>query len=272
MKRMLLTLLSLTAGVILAQELPPAEIVSGDAKYAGHLQGICCDEDAVYWSFTAVILKTDYAGKTLLEVPISAHAGDICMHDGKIYIAQALSGKADIEKTGGKSWVVVMDTSLNEVKRYAIPDTPHPDGITFLDGSFYIGEDKYGKDPHPINVVNQYDANFTLQKTHTFEIGTTQYGVQTMGTALGHLWMGFYMNPRKHGIVRFDKNMTFVEGFPSPNVSVGICAAPARFSGAKPRFLVGENISVETEAKTRLFAGRIRFYEFDDQAFQQLGK
>lgn len=272
MRRVLLGLVSVVTAMVSAQETPPAEIVSGEARYPGHLQGICCDEAAIYWSFTAAILKTDYTGKNLLEVSIAPHVGDICMHDDRIYIAQALQHRKDIEAAGGGSWVVVMDTDLKEVQHYAIPDTPHPDGIAFLDGSFYLGEDRYGKDPHPITVVNQYDANFALQKTHTFEIGMTQYGVQAMGAGAGQLWLGFYMSPRKYGVVRFDKTLTFIEGFEKPDVSVGICEAPARFAGARPRFLIAQNICVKSEGNPRLFAARIRFYEFDGKAFQRLGE
>jgi len=227
-------------------------------KYRGHLQGFCVDDNAIYMSFTSMMVKADYDGNILLEKPIESHAGDICLHEGKIYIAHSVRAKG--AETGG--FVTILDTDFNQQKRIPLPQTPQPDGIGFLNGAFFIGNDEFGKEPHPTNYIHQYDENFIFQKSHTVEIGNAHYGVQTIAGFNNELWMGFYMNPRKYGICRFDANVAFLEGFASPGASEGLCEAPPGRRGPNPRLLVSSNVK-ETKDGVRLFGTLLRFFEFD---------
>ena len=224
--------------------------------------GFCVDDDAIYMSFTddgRSRLQRQYpAGKA-----IESHAGDICLHEGKIYIALSAP------KAGAGSFVTILDTDFNQLNRIPLPKTPRPDGIGFLNGSFFIGQDEFGKDPHPTNYIHQYDENFVFQKSHTVEIGNTHYGVQTIAGFNNELWMGFYMNPRKYGICRFDANVVFQEGFASPGASEGLCEAPPSRRGPFPRLIVSSNIN-ETKDGVRLFGTLLRFYEFDGEKLNRL--
>ena len=59
-----------------------------EGTYPHHLQGICTNEqDAIYWSFTTTLVKTDTQGKILAKTPVANHHGDLCFHDGKVYVA-----------------------------------------------------------------------------------------------------------------------------------------------------------------------------------------
>ncbi len=227
-------------------------------KYQGHLQGFCADDNALYLAFTTVMVKADYHGNILLEKPIDSHAGDVCLHEGNIYVAHDVRAKG--AETG--SFVTVLDTDFNQLKRIPLPKPMRPDGIAFLNGSFFIGNDQFGKEPHPLNHIHQYDENFVLQKIHAIDIGATQYGVQTMAGVNNELWMGFYMNPRKYGICRFDADVVFREGFANPVASEGLCEAPPGRRGPLPRLLVSSNIH-ETKDGVRRFGTVIRFYEFN---------
>ena len=47
--------------------------------YRHPLQGICTnDKDALYWSFTTTLVKTDRTGKVLKTIPVVNHHGDLC--------------------------------------------------------------------------------------------------------------------------------------------------------------------------------------------------
>jgi hypothetical protein len=56
---------------------PPYRNVSCDGTYQHHLQGICVDGEAIYWSFTTTLVKTDLNGNLLKQVPVANHHGDL---------------------------------------------------------------------------------------------------------------------------------------------------------------------------------------------------
>ncbi len=58
-----------------------------EGSYKQHLQGVCADKDSIYWCFTDELVKTDAGGKVLKQVAVRSHHGDLCHHDGKIYVA-----------------------------------------------------------------------------------------------------------------------------------------------------------------------------------------
>lgn len=71
------------------QKNAPASFIAVQCEgyYPMHLQGICTDEkDTIFWCFTAALVKTDNKGKLLKKVPVPNHHGDLCHHDGKIFI------------------------------------------------------------------------------------------------------------------------------------------------------------------------------------------
>jgi hypothetical protein len=159
----------------------------------GLIQSIC--SDAIYWCFTDVLVKSDLTGKILQRVPVADHHGDLCFHNGKIYVAVNLGefnqppGKAD-------SWVYVYDAeTLDEIARYATPELVHgAGGIGYHDGRFLV----VGGLPEGVNenFLYEYDELFRFQKRHVLDSGYTLKGIQTATFANGHWWFGCYGNPR----------------------------------------------------------------------------
>jgi hypothetical protein len=105
-----------------ARQAPTFHAVRCDGTYPGHLQGISMnDRDAIYWSFTTALVKTDADGRVLEKIDAASHHGDLCFADGKVYVAVNLglfnfpAGRAD-------SWVYVYDAdSLDELARHQRP-------------------------------------------------------------------------------------------------------------------------------------------------------
>ncbi len=65
----------------------PFEVVC-EGQYEYHLQGVATNGvDAVYWSFTTVLVKTDLEGKVLARAEGPSHHGDLCYANGRIYVA-----------------------------------------------------------------------------------------------------------------------------------------------------------------------------------------
>ena len=79
-----------------------------EGTYQHHLQGVCTDEKSIYWSFTTTLVKTDMEGTLLKQVPVANHHGDLCFHDGKLYVAVNL-GKFNDPEGNADSWVYVYD-------------------------------------------------------------------------------------------------------------------------------------------------------------------
>ena len=77
----------------------------GDYKY--HLQGVCTNErDAVFWSFTTDLVKTDRRGRVQKKVAVANHHGDLCFSDGKPYITVNLD-RFNNPNSNADSWVCV---------------------------------------------------------------------------------------------------------------------------------------------------------------------
>ena len=64
------------------------QLVTCEGMYPPHLQGVCADEkDAIFWSFTTKLVKTDRSGKVVKQVDVANHHGDLCFHQGKVFAA-----------------------------------------------------------------------------------------------------------------------------------------------------------------------------------------
>ena len=172
-----------------------AMTLSCPGTYQHHLQGICMDKDAIFWSFTTTLVKTDRTGKLLKKVPVANHHGDLCHHDGKIYVAVNL-GKFNDLKGNANSWIYVYDAvNLNEVARHEVPEVFHgAGGIGFHQGKFFV----VGGLPNDIseNYVYEYDQKFAHVKKHVIASGHTHLGIQTAAFVNGHWWFGCYGDPK----------------------------------------------------------------------------
>ena len=170
--------------------------VQCEGTYPYHLQGICTNErDAIYWSFTTTLVKTDQQGKILKKIPVANHHGDLCFHDGKIYVAVNL-GKFNDPAGKADSWVYVYDAGdLSFLKKHETQQVFHgAGGIGVRDGQFFV----VGGLPEGVNenYVYEYDQNFRFIRKHVINSGYTLKGIQTAAFADGHWWFGCYGKPQ----------------------------------------------------------------------------
>lgn len=176
-------------------ETPPIRSVTCEGAYKRHLQGICTNQrDAIFWSWTDVLVKTDLAGKLLRKRAVANHHGDLCYFEGKVYVAVNL-GKFNQPPGQEDSWVYVYDAeTLDELSRHRVPELVHgAGGIACRDGRFMV----VGGLPEdvPENYVYEYDAGFRFVKRHVLNSGHTDMGIQTAAWAHGSWWFGCYGKP-----------------------------------------------------------------------------
>ena len=190
-------LLGMTAAS--AASCPAADLfqeVQCEGTYRHHLQGICTnDKDAIYWSFTTTLVKTDSHGKVLKKIEVENHHGDLCHHEGKLYVAVNL-GKFNDPQGNADSWVYVYNArNLALVSKHATQQVFHgAGGIGIRSGHFFV----VGGLPNdvPENYVYEYDADFKFLKKHVVESGHTHLGIQTATFANNRWWFGCYGDPK----------------------------------------------------------------------------
>jgi len=173
----------------------PFQSTKCEGVYPGHLQGICTDErDAIYWSWTDTLVKTDGRGHVLKQVKVAKHHGDLCFHDGKVYVAVNL-GQFNLPAGHADSWVFVYDAdTLAELSRHHVPEVVHgAGGIGYHDGRFIV----VGGLPAGVkeNYLYEYDEKFAFQQRHVLASGYTLMGIQTAAYAEGAWWFGCYGVP-----------------------------------------------------------------------------
>lgn len=207
-----------------------------EGEYPRHLQGVVTNgADAIYWSWTEALVKTDRDGKVLASVEVRSHAGDLTYHDGKVYVAFNFGpfnqppGQAD-------SWVIVYDgDTLAELARRAVPELVHgAGGVAYHDGRFIIvGGLPVGTEE---NYLYEYDAEFNFVRRHVLSTGYTRLGIQTIEYADGAWWIGCYGYPRGEPGVLLRTDETFqLTGRWSFSAGLGLATI------GDGRFLIGHN-------------------------------
>ena len=216
------------------------EIVCEKNDFRGHLQGIAADSGGIYWSFYDTVVKTDYSGRIIASVKVPRHAGDLCIAGGKIHVSVILYDRKTIAREGGTGWIYIYDTALNFLEKKALPDTPRPDGIAFLNGKFYIAGDDFGKAPHPVNTISVYTPDLKFERKETVDIGRpTRYGAQTLNAAEGKILAAFYAKSPGSVLLALP-GLTVAETFPA-SVSVGFAFVPPELSGGRKLVLIARN-------------------------------
>lgn len=166
-----------------------------DGAYPHHLQGICVDAGAIYWSFTTQLVKTDLDGKLLQKIPVANHHGDLCFYEGKLFVAVNL-GKFNDPQGNADSWVYVYDAeTLKETGRHKVPEAFYgAGGIGVVGGHFFV----VGGLPEGVeeNYVYEYDGEFRFVEKHVIASGHTHLGIQTAAFAGGRWWFGCYGAPK----------------------------------------------------------------------------
>ena len=166
-----------------------------EGKYQHHLQGVCTDEKAIFWSFTTTLVKTDMEGTLLKKIPVTNHHGDLCFHDDKLYVAVNL-GKFNDPEGNADSWIYIYDAkSLKELARHETQEVFHgAGGIGYRSGHFFV----VGGLPDAVdeNYVYEYDDKFKFLKRHVIKSGHTHLGIQTATFAHDRWWFGCYGDPK----------------------------------------------------------------------------
>jgi outer membrane protein assembly factor BamB len=229
-----------------------------EGGYPRHLQGICTNgKDAIYWSWTDELVKTDTNGRLLKKVPVANHHGDLCYHDGRVYVATNL---AKFNRPAGEadSWVYVYHgDTLAELGKYPVPELVHgAGGMEFHNGKFFVAG---GLPPGTNeNYVYEYDGNFQFQKRHVLASGYTLMGIQTITHADGTWWFGCYGKPAV--LLSADENFTF-SGKWEFNASVGI--APV----GNGRFLIATNkAQKDDQGKTKSHKASVAIARADKES------
>jgi hypothetical protein len=192
--RTLITL-ALTLLAVSSSEARDFHNVTCEGMYAQHLQGVCAGGDAIYWSFTTTLVKTDQNGKLLKKAPVANHHGDLCFFGGKLFVAVNL-GEFNNPKGNADSWVYVYDAdTLKELARHAVQEVVHgAGGIGIRGGHFFV----VGGLPDGVeeNYAYEYDASFKFQSRHIIRSGHTHLGIQTATFAHDRWWFGCYGDPK----------------------------------------------------------------------------
>jgi hypothetical protein len=172
-----------------------AQKVSCEGSYPHHLQGVCSDQENIYWSFTTTLVKTDSDGKLLQKIPVANHHGDLCSHDGKLYVAVNL-GKFNDPKGNADSWVYIYNAAdLAFIEKHQVEELFYgAGGMGVRDGHFFV----VGGLPDGVqeNCVYEYDGNFKFVKKHIVASGHTFLGIQTATFADNRWWFGCYGDPK----------------------------------------------------------------------------
>ena len=227
------------AAVFAALGASGAEIVCGKNDFRGHLQGIAADAGGIYWSFYDTVVKTDYAGRILASVEAPRHSGDLCVAGGRVCVSITHYDQKAAEREGGTGFVYMYDTGLKFVRKFALPDTPRPDGIAFCGGRFYVAGDDFGRGDHRVNTVSVYTADFKFERKIAVDIGRpTRYGVQTLNEFDGGLLAAFYA---RSGSVFLTVPELKLSGVFPTSASVGFAFVPPELSGGRRLVLIGRN-------------------------------
>lgn len=170
----------------------PFAAVTCEGLYRHHLQGVCTDEDsAIFWSFTTTLVKTDANGKVLKKIEVANHHGDLCFHEGLVYVAVNL-GQFNRPAGEADSWVYVYRAEdLSLVAKHEVQEVVHgAGGMAFRDGKFIVvGGLPEGFDE---NYAYVYSPQFEFLERKVIDSGYTKMGVQTLAFAEGKFWFGCY--------------------------------------------------------------------------------
>ncbi|MCP4815979.1 MAG: hypothetical protein GY888_25970, partial [Planctomycetaceae bacterium] len=157
----------------------PAKAISCEGIYPQHLQGFCWDDQGhIYWSFTTMLVKSDSHGKVLKKIPVASHHGDLCHHDGKLYVAVNLGPFND---PAGKahSWVYSYRAdTLTLLAKHKTPQLIYGAvGLADQDGIVIV----MGGLPEVLreNYLYEYDLSFKFLRKHIVPSGYTRLGIQT---------------------------------------------------------------------------------------------
>ena len=173
-----------------------AETITCKGDGPSHLQGVACDGSAIYWCFTTKLVKTDLAGTQIAAVDVVGHSGDLCVHNGKVYIATE-EGRF-VRSSNFKQEVRVYDAAtLQKIKTYNLDEDCAARGlmvsaIEYANERFWLAMGQAESSVDTKNYVMEYTPSFEYVATHELATGNTQYGLQTIAYHDGKFYIGTY--------------------------------------------------------------------------------
>jgi len=189
-------------------------------EYGGHIQGACTDGTFVYMTQMGWIYKFDRKGKLVRKVETTRHAGDICHHDGLLYLSSI-----DYQGTRKGCGVIrVYDTDLN-LKRERYLEPCGLDGIVYLNGWLYVGGGAHlptipkvngtvrTGTPHLDNNLFKVDPQtLEIVERHVLNHGSnTRCGIQNATTDGKYLYFCYYTWEKTlPDCVVYDENLRLV--------------------------------------------------------------
>lgn len=179
-----LSIFCLAVGVLLSAS---AETITCAEAGPQHLQGVSADGANVYWSFTSRLVKTDAVGGVQCSADVPNHSGDLCAHNGEVYVAT---------REGSRNDIVVYDAqTLARKRRYslAVDCTGGLEvaGIEYADGRFWVAIGHQPDAEQTVSRVFEYTPSFVLVAKHELPAATA-YGVQTIAWSDGQFVLGVY--------------------------------------------------------------------------------
>ena len=213
-------------------------ILNLDVSYPSHLQGVAADETGLYFSFTDVLVKTDYKGKVLKEFKYVPHMGDLCIVDGDLFVATQFRSQPHLAANGNrKSAVLQISTDLELKKIHPLDISRGVDGITFCNGKFYMAPD-YGREPKIETGIMLFDRNFKLLKEIRFKTGANiKFGAQTLTTVKGGILAAFYDDSK--GAFIFEPETWKIIGQADIKPATGFTPIPEKIAGRKNIYMIG---------------------------------
>jgi len=217
---------------------PPGEIVC-EGQYPHHLQGVTGNGvDALYWSFTTVLVKTDLDGKVLARIDVPSHHGDLCVMGDRVYVAWSNR----FNRPGADSKVYVYDAEdLSLLQVVPVPEVTfgaggmdHKDGHFFIIGGLPEGYEE--------NYVYEYDDELRHLQTHVLASGYTRLGIQTACFHDGHWWFGCYKVEGKKGLLKADADLNLVGTY-------GISPSIGLVGWGEGRFMMAKHFGEQWQAK-----------------------
>ena len=171
----------------------PGRITLESNDFRAHVQGVCTDGTNIYWSMTYDLVKTDMSGRELTRYSAKFHMGDLCWHNGRIYVGVNRTAERGARR-GDEVWVFEPD-KLERIKVHPTPQTIWcNNGIEWHGGRFWIigNTPQYGKYNH----VFEYTEDFRFVQCRPIESGWTKLGVQTICLWGGKMLFGCYGDGR----------------------------------------------------------------------------
>lgn len=188
--------ISVVLASMLTGVLPAVETITCGGSGPNHLQGTACDGDAIYWCYTKKLVKTDLSGAVLAAVEVPGHSGDLCVHNGKVYVATEEG--LYVRESNFKNEVRVYDAATLALKRVYNLDSHFKQRgfqiscIEYADGSFFLPAGMPDGMVDEKNYVFEFNPSFELIAVHELNTGSTNYGIQTIAYHDGQLFLGNY--------------------------------------------------------------------------------